>query len=63
MDLMWKYWLLGIILILVFPIIPYDHSEIDGITEVKNKSIAMYVYERYQEIQKTEHDEDAPVAQ
>lgn len=48
----WKWWLLGIILILFVPVIPYEEETKDGIVEVSNESISIYLYERYQETQK-----------
>ena len=48
----WKWWILGIVLILFIPIIPYEKETRDGIVEVTNQSIGIYLYERYQTVQK-----------
>ncbi len=48
----WKWWILGIVLILFIPIIPYEKETRDGIVEVTNQSVGIYLYERYQTVQK-----------
>ncbi len=47
----WKWWLIGIILILFIPVIPYEEEIKDGVIEVRNKSIAVYLFERYEKVQ------------
>ena len=68
----WLWWLIGIILILSLPVIPYEKETEVGNIEVGNKCIAIWTYERYQTVQnnveeeplvKEQSVEDAPVAQ
>ena len=66
----WKWWLLGIILILFVPVIPYEKEISHGVVEVSNKAIGLYLYERYEKNQKkinerimNEAKTNAPVAQ
>ena len=47
----WKWWILGIILILVVPALTYEKETTDGIVEVRNESIAFYLYKRYKTTQ------------
>ncbi len=47
----WIWWLIGIVLILSVPIIPYEEEIGDGIVEVSNKCIAVYLFERYEKVQ------------
>lgn len=52
----WKWWILGIVLILFMPVIPYEEETNDGVVEVGNQPIAFYLHERYQEVQKQKAD-------
>jgi hypothetical protein len=46
-----KYILIGIILVLFVPIIPYEKEVQHGVTVVENKAVAQWLVERYVEIQ------------
>jgi len=57
-----KYILIVIVLLLFIPIIPYENEINSGVTVVENKSVAEWVWERYNEVQtakeKANHVED-----
>ena len=46
------FWVLAIIIFLIAPVIPYEEEKNSGVIEVKSKSVAVYVLEKYQENQK-----------
>jgi hypothetical protein len=46
------WWILGIVIILLIPAIPYEKESQDGVVEVGQKSIAIYLFDRYKEVQK-----------
>ena len=60
-----KYILIVILLLLFLPVIPYEYEIQDGVTTVENRSIASWVWERYQKVQAQEEVKinQAPVAQ
>lgn len=47
----WIWWLIGILLVLLVPIIPYEEEIEDGVTEVNHKCVAVYLFERYEKVQ------------
>jgi hypothetical protein len=57
-----KYILIVIILLLFTPIIPYENEINDGVTVIENRSVAEWVWKRYQEVkatkEKVNHVED-----
>ena len=55
----WIWWLIGICLILLMPIIPYEQEMQDGVVEIKNQSISSYLYERYKTVQKQTEEKKA----
>ena len=42
------YIIIGIILLLFVPIIPYENEIQDGVTVIENRSVAEWVWENYQ---------------
>ena len=45
------YIIIGIILLLFVPIIPYENEIQDGVTVIENRSVAEWVWKNYQTVQ------------
>jgi len=46
-----KYVFIGILILLFTPIIPYENEIRHGVTIVENRSVAEWVWKRYQKVQ------------
>ena len=45
-------WLIFIIFLAIAPVVPYERSIDNGTTVIEQKSVAMYLYDKYQEVNK-----------
>jgi len=48
-------WIIVFLMLVVVPIIPYEHEMQDGVTAIDNKTVVEYLYEQYQQAQESKH--------